>query len=241
MALEFQPIGIIRSCYTGKFGIPRQPRLVTAAEAVLELLPPFAREEAFSGLEGFSHLWLVFVFHDCIGAGWKPTVRPPRLGGRRKVGVFASRSPYRPNPIGISAVELIGMERRADGVALRLGGADLLDGTPVLDVKPYVPYADAIPEARGGFAPRAPGADWAVTFSTQARRRIAAEDPSGKRRMSLLITQILRQDPRPGYMERYPDRREFGMRLYDLDIRWRIADGSIEVIEILSHPHEPES
>jgi tRNA-Thr(GGU) m(6)t(6)A37 methyltransferase TsaA len=115
LALEFRPIGVVRSCYTGRFGVPRQPRLVTAAEARLELLPEFAREEAFAGLEGFSHVWLIFVFHDCPGAGWSPTVRPPRLGGRRKVGVFASRSPYRPNPIGISAVRLIGLERRPGG------------------------------------------------------------------------------------------------------------------------------
>lgn len=229
---NFEPIGIIRSCYSGKFGIPRQPRLVTAAESQLELFPEFAREEAFAGLEGFSHLWLVFVFHDCVGAGWKPTVRPPRLGGRRKVGVFASRAPFRPNPIGISAVENRGTERRGGGLYLRLGGIDLLDGTPVLDVKPYVPYADSIPDARAGFAVDMPGRDWSVTFSEQSREQIASRDPDGSRQLELLIAQILRQDPRPGYMDRYPERTEFGMRVYDLNVRWTIDGAEVLVLSV---------
>lgn len=225
MGFDFQPIGIIRSCFTDKFGIPRQPRLVTAAHARLELLPGFDREEAFAGIDGFTHVWLVFVFHDCLGQGWRPTVRPPRLGGRRKVGVFASRAPYRPNPIGISAVELLGLKRDARGLALHLRGVDLLDGTPVLDIKPYVPYADAIPNASGGFAPGAPGGRWQVAFTPEAERQIASADPDGTRELRLLIAQVLEQDPRPGYMDLYPERREFGMQLYDLDIAWRLDPG----------------
>jgi tRNA-Thr(GGU) m(6)t(6)A37 methyltransferase TsaA len=232
MDIELKSIGVIRSCFTDKFGIPRQARLVTAAEARLELSPPYARPEAFSSIEGFSHVWLVFVFHDCLSAGWSPTVRPPRLGGKRKVGVFASRAPYRPNPIGISAVELIGLEQSKKGLALRLRGVDLLNGTPVLDVKPYVPYADAIPEATPGFAAEPPGVDWEVSFSMEARRQIAKQDPRGERQLGLLITQILKQDPRPGYMDRYPTRREFGMKLYDLDVLWRINDGNVQVVSV---------
>jgi tRNA-Thr(GGU) m(6)t(6)A37 methyltransferase TsaA len=228
------PIGVVHSCFTGRFGIPRQPRLVTAGEARLELYPPYAREEAFSGIEGFSHVWLLFLFHHSLGAGWRPTVRPPRLGGRKKVGVFASRSPYRPNPIGISAVELTGLDKQANGLALLLRGVDLLDGTPVLDIKPYVPYADAIPEATGGFAPSAPRKDWEIRFADRVQRRIAEEDPRGERQLRLLITQILSQDPRPGYMDRYPERREFGMRLFDLDVRWRIDEDGIQVTECTS-------
>jgi tRNA (adenine37-N6)-methyltransferase len=233
----FEPIGHIRSPYTDKFGIPRQPGLVTAAEARLELRPEFAREEAFKALDGFSHVWILFVFHqDCPEAGWNPTVRPPRLGGRESVGVFASRAPYRPNPIGLSAVEHLGLVRDAHGLALRLRGVDMLDGTPVLDIKPYVPYADAIPEARGGFAV-APRMDArAVHFSREADSDLDHFDPDGIRALRELIIQVLAQDPRPGYMDRYPDRREFGLRLMEFDIRWRLETTHIEVIEIRPAP-----
>jgi tRNA (adenine37-N6)-methyltransferase len=233
VAYSFEPIGVVRSCFTDKFGIPRQPRLVTAARGRLELFAPYDREEAFAGLDGFSHLWLVFVFHDCVGAGWNPTVRPPRLGGRRKVGVFASRAPYRPNPIGISAVELAGIERSRGRLALALRGLDLLDGTPVLDVKPYVPYADAIPGASGGFAPAAPGGAFAVAFSQEADQAVALADPDGALELRLLITQVLEQDPRPGYMDRYPERRAFGMRLYDFEVRWELRDGGALVTSVV--------
>jgi tRNA-Thr(GGU) m(6)t(6)A37 methyltransferase TsaA len=232
LEFHFRPIGILRSCFTGKFGIPRQPRLVPAARSRLELFPEFARDEAFAGLDGFSHLWLVFVFHDCIAGGWKPMVRPPRLGGQHKVGVFASRSPFRPNPIGISAVEYLGQGHGAGKLYLELGGADLLDGTPVLDVKPYVPYADAIPDARAGFASEAPGRCWSVRFSRDALGQIAEADPDGSRQVALLITQVLQQDPRPGYMDRYPQRKEFGMRLFDLDVRWTLDAQGVEVMAV---------
>lgn len=244
---SLRPIGLIRSCYTGKFGIPRQPGLVTAVEARLELFPAFAREEAFTGLEGFSHLWLLFVFHDAIAEGWRPTVRPPRLGGRRKVGVFASRSPHRPNPIGLSAVEFRGFDREGGGLALRLGGVDLLDGTPVLDIKPYVPYADCLPQASSGFVPPSRDQEREVVFSPQAlaqaraltQRRVPAQtrsmaparaaDLDGGEHLVDLITQVLRQDPRPGYMNRYPERRDFALRIYDLEVKWRETGGQILV------------
>ena len=229
----FEPIGHIRSPYTDKFGIPRQPGLVSAAEARLELRPPYAREEAFKALDGFSHVWILFVFHqDCLEAGWSPTVRPPRLGGRASVGVFASRAPYRPNPIGLSAVEQLGLIRDEGGLALRLRGVDMLDGTPVLDIKPYVPYADAIPEARGGFATPPEPIDLPVCFTATAEAELKAADPEGRQALRALITQILAQDPRPGYMGRYPQRQTFGMRLYDWNIRWRLMGEAIQVISI---------
>jgi len=230
---RFRPIGIVRSCFTDRFGIPRQPGLVTAAEARLELYPPYGRAEAIRGLSGFSHIWLVFVFHDCLGAGWRPTVRPPRLGGRTKVGVFASRSPFRPNPIGISAVELRGIDRREAGPILRLGAVDLLDGTPVLDIKPYVPYADALPHARPGFASEPPAAAWAVDFTAEAEGQILRSDPDGEKRLRLLIGQMLQQDPRPGYLDRYPERTSFGMRVFDLEVNWRLEHGRALVTSVL--------
>jgi tRNA-Thr(GGU) m(6)t(6)A37 methyltransferase TsaA len=226
---HFRPVGIVRSCFTDRFGIPRQPRLVTADRTRLELFPEYSRGEGVAELSGFSHLWLIFVFHDCLGQGWKPMVRPPRLGGNRKVGVFASRSPFRPNPIGLSAVELVGIERDRKKLVLRLRGADLLDGTPVLDIKPYVPYADALPDARAGFAAEPPAKDWRVELAPAARRQLQEADPTGERQLAALLEQVLRQDPRPGYMDRRSDRSEFGLRLYELDVKWKLTEEGILV------------
>jgi tRNA-Thr(GGU) m(6)t(6)A37 methyltransferase TsaA len=228
-SFQFEPIGVARTPFTDKFGIPRQPRLVDAPGRVL-LSPRHARREAFAGLEGFSHVWLLWVFHDdCLTAGWKPTVRPPRLGGRRSVGVFASRAPYRPNPIGLSAVAHHGLTEDADGLALRVSGVDLLDGTPVLDIKPYVPYADALPAAAAGYAQAEPGSRFRVRFSATAADAVAARDPDGTLALRRLIIELIEQDPRPGYMDRYPERRTFGLRLYDCDIRWRLDDETATV------------
>lgn len=147
------PIGTIHSCFKEKFTIPRQPGLVKQAKATLELIEPYNRKEAVRGLEEFSHIWVVFVFHKNESRGqWKPTVRPPRLGGNKRVGIFASRSPHRPSPIGMSAVKLEGIEESKDKILLHLSGVDLLDGTPVLDIKPYIGYADSIEDSYDGFA-----------------------------------------------------------------------------------------
>ncbi len=228
--LPFMPIGVIRSCFREKFGIPRQPGLVSEARATLELLPPYNPPEAVRGLEGFSHLWLIFVFHEIPAGRWQPTVRPPRLGGNQRLGVFATRSPFRPNPIGLSAVRLERIEIAQGRVVLHLAGADLLDGTPVLDIKPYVPYADGIPDATGGFAPSAPEATLAVEFSPSAAAFCAAW-PEGDLRT--LITQILRQDPRPAYERESTAPQRYGMKLYDFDLRWEMRGDTAEVIEII--------
>lgn len=232
MTYSFQPIGVIRSCFKQKFGIPRQPGLVTAAQATLELYPPYDCPEAVAELEGFSHIWVVFVFHQALRENWKATVRPPRLGGNQRIGVFASRSPFRPNPIGLSAVSLERIECNGGHCQLQLRGADLLDGTPVLDIKPYVPYADALPEARGGFAAQAPVSELTVHFSDAAERQCAALEASGIPDLRLLIEQLLRADPRPAYCAERETRQTFGMRLYDFDVQWCTVGNLIEVLAL---------
>jgi tRNA-Thr(GGU) m(6)t(6)A37 methyltransferase TsaA len=226
---EFQPIGIIRSCYKEKFGIPRQPGLVTAATATLELYPPYDCSAALVALEGFSHIWLVFVFHQALRDEWKPTVRPPRLGGNQRIGVFASRSPFRPNPIGLSAVMLEDIQCTDGHCSLKLRGADLLDGTPVLDIKPYVPYADALPDARGGFAAQSPENKMTVAFSELAASQCATWEQTDYPHLRQLIEQILQADPRPAYRTGTDEDQTFGMRLYEFDVQWRVSGQRVEV------------
>jgi tRNA-Thr(GGU) m(6)t(6)A37 methyltransferase TsaA len=230
-AFVFKPIGIIHSCFKEKFGIPRQPGLVTAAQATLEILPPFDQDEALKGLEAFSHLWLVFVFHGIPRGKWQPTVRPPRLGGNRRTGVFATRSGFRPNPIGMSVVRLKKIGRHGGKLRLYLSGIDLLDQTPVLDIKPYLPYADSIPQATGGFAATPPQPSLAVEFTDQSRQACADLETIHPG-LSELIVQVLRADPRPAYMGNGSKREEFGVRLYDLNVRWSLRQGTIVVHEI---------
>jgi tRNA-Thr(GGU) m(6)t(6)A37 methyltransferase TsaA len=216
----FVPIGKIHSCFTQKFGIPRQPRLVPQARAVLEIVPPFHQKEAFKGLEHFSHVWILFIFHQCRTKSWNPTVRPPRLGGNRRMGVFATRSGYRPTPIGQSAVALEKIIQKNGGLHLHLAGVDFLDGTPVLDIKPYLPYSDIVSEALGGYAHEAPSA-LKVNFSAQAQN--FCRGPAGVKYPDLeaLAAAVVAQDPRPGYVK--PDAtRCYGMRLWDLNIRFSI-------------------
>lgn len=234
-AVVFNPIGIVRSCFTEKFGIPRQPRLVTAACATLEILSPYDQDEAFEGLDAFSHLWLVFVFHGIPKGKWRPTVRPPRMGGNRRTGVFATRSGFRPNPIGMSAVVLEGMRRHQGKLLLELSGIDLLDRTPVLDIKPYLPYADIIPEAVGGFAAGPPRPSLSVGFTDRARQvcTLLENDHPG---FVDLLKQVLSADPRPAYINRQPARTDFGIRLYNVNIRWRIRQGAIVVHTIEVRP-----
>lgn len=224
------PIGILYSPFRERFGIPRQPGLVPDVPGRLVFLPPFDRREAVAGLEAFSHVWLLFRFHASPDAGPALTVRPPRLGGNDRVGVFASRSPYRPNGIGLSAVRLEAVELTATGPVLRLRGVDLLDGTPILDVKPYVPYADALPEASGGFASSAI-ARLPVRFAPEAEQRLCARPDQAEVRA--VIEAVLALDPRPGYRQGTPDSgRGLGMRLYDFDLRWRVRHGAVEVLDL---------
>jgi tRNA (adenine37-N6)-methyltransferase len=231
----FKPIGIIHSCFKEKFGIPRQSGLVAAAQATLEILPPFDQDEAFNGIEAFSHVWLIFVFHGIPSGKWQPTVRPPRLGGNRRAGVFATRSGFRPNSIGMSAVRLTKICRMAGKLNLYMSGIDLLDQTPVLDIKPYLPYTDMIPRACGGFASNAPHPSLTVAFTDQSRQTCIELEKTYPG-LAELITQVLQTDPRPAYMSSGSKRTEFGMRLYDLNIRWSVRQETIVVRKIEADP-----
>ncbi|MFW6345643.1 MAG: tRNA (N6-threonylcarbamoyladenosine(37)-N6)-methyltransferase TrmO [Halomonas sp.] len=217
------PIGVIESDYPDKFGIPRQPGLAPTARARLVLTPPFDDPLAVRGIDAFSHLWLTFVFHESPSR-WTPLVRPPRLGGNARVGVFASRSTHRPNRLGLSLVELLAVDTRS-GVRLLLAGADLVSGTPVLDIKPYLPWAESRPAARAGFAPAAP-APLKVGFSAAAQATLA-ERPDGDS-LRALISEVLAQDPRPAYRQG-AEERIYGVRLRDVDVRFQVEEDSGEV------------
>lgn len=223
--MELKPIAHIHSPFPEKFGVPRQSGLIEALRAQILFLPEYRSPEAVRGLEGFSHLWLVWVFHQAAQRDWSPTVRPPRLGGNARMGVFATRSPFRPNPIALSAVRLDGVERtEAWGTVLRLRGADLVDGTPVLDVKPYLPYADCVPDALGGFAAAPAAPALAVDIPPDLLERVPPE-----RRRALLG--VLAQDPRPRY-QKDPD-RVYGFGFAGLEVRFSVADGVLTVWEIM--------
>ncbi len=222
---SFQSIGVVRSTWRQKLGTPRQAGLVPAALGTLRLTADLA--PAARGLSAFSHVWLIFVFDRHVGGPAPLEVRPPRLGGARRVGVFASRAPYRPNPIGLSAVRLLGLDAEPDGaVTLRLGGLDLVDGTPILDVKPYLPYADALPDASAGWA-EAPLPDLGVRFAPRAEAAL-----TGRAELRALVRATLRLDPRPAHA-RLPEARTWATRLEDVDVRWRVdADGvCVDAIE----------
>ena len=230
-----QPIAYVHSPYRQKFAVPRQPSLVRTAVGDVVFAPGFTDANLLRGIEGFSHVWLLFLFHQSAAEGWSATVTPPRLGGNERVGVFASRSPHRPNPLGMSAVEVVSVNQRAGSLVLRVRGLDLVDGTPVLDIKPYLPYADCIPDAQGGYAAVAPAADTAtrlpVRFSETARQQLVTIDfPLCD--LAQFITEVLQQDPRPPHHSRTQPEREYGMHLYNFNVRWHVDSDGAEVLSI---------
>ena len=220
-----QPIAHIRSDFPTKFGVPRQAGLVEGLRAAVIFEPPYRVPEALRGIEGFSHLWLIWEFSENRREGWSPTVRPPRLGGNARMGVFATRSPFRPNPIGLSCVKLEQVELDTpDGPVLVVSGADLMDGTPIFDIKPYIPYADCRPEAAGGFAP-APEPPLAVEIPPGLMERVPPDRRSA-------LAGVLAQDPRPHYQD--DPRRVYGFGFAGLEVRFRVEGGVLMVVEILN-------
>lgn len=239
---HFEVIGTIKSPYQEKFAIPRQPGLVSAAKGQIILQADANNIDLVRGIEQFSHLWLIFVFHgnenlhndspERNKQSWKPLVRPPRLGGNKKMGVLATRSTFRPNPIGMSVVKFDGVKIINKQVILNVSGLDLLNGTPIIDIKPYIPYSDAINNAQAGFAQISPIAALAVEFTSQALQQLA-NIKDNYPQLNALITQILSQDPRPAYKQGKVDNKIYGMSLYNFNIQWQMGSlTSVVVIKI---------
>lgn len=222
--MELTPIAHIKSDFSEKFGVPRQSGLVEELTATVVFEPPYRDVSALRGLEGFSHIWLIWEFSKARRENWSPTVRPPRLGGNRRLGVFATRSPFRPNPIGLSCVGLRQVRRdRELGPVLVVSGADLMDGTPIYDIKPYLPYADCRPEAVGGFASVPKGADLEVDCPSD----LLAPVPEDKRPALLAV---LAQDPRPQYQD--DPARVYGMSFAGLEVKFRVDGDRLTVVKI---------
>lgn len=225
--IVIRPIAHIRTDFAGKFGVPRQSGLVPSLLGRVVFVPEFRSADAVRGLEDFSHIWLLWQFSAAVreGAPFSPTVRPPRLGGNTRMGIFATRSPFRPNNLGLSCVELKEIEYTAnEGPVLRVRGADLMDGTPIVDVKPYIPYADSRPEARGGFT------DTAAPRALRCRipEELLSQIPPDKRDA---LRGVLEQDPRPSY-QTDPD-RVYGFGFAGLEIKFRVKDGTAIVVDIV--------
>lgn len=229
MDYTMKVIARIHSDFPEKFGIPRQSGLVPALRAKIVFEPEYRNPDALRGIEGFSRLWLIWQFSAAVRDTWSPTVRPPRLGGNERVGVFATRSPFRPNAIGLSCVKLEGV-RHEDGLGdvLIVSGADLMDGTPIYDIKPYLPYADAHPEALGGFAPSPK-----ETIEVKSPPELLQKLPEGQREALL---GVLAQDPRPQYQN--DPERVYGMSFGGWDVKFRVKDGVLTVLSLAETEHQ---
>ena len=242
--MNIEPIGFVTSCYKEKFGIPRQPGLVPLAKATLTLTDNYSHPDMVRGLASFSHIWLIFGFHATAKQGWKALVRPPRLGGNERVGVFASRSMFRPNGMGLSVCKLdsVVMEpvnkdlnNTSMTVTLHLSGIDILNNTPVFDIKPYICYSDAIPDASSSYASDRPRIKHPVIFSETAKHQCIQEEKRSGIDILELISQILAQDPRPAFHQNSEEKhisRTYGMKLYNLDIRWKVEKQVVNVLSL---------
>lgn len=231
--ITFNFIGRINSPYKEKFAIPRQPGLVSAAKGSITLINQANNEELVRGLEQFSHLWLLFIFHGTQQQGWKPLVRPPRLGGNKKLGVLATRSTFRPNPIGMSVVKLDKIEQINKEIIIHISGLDLLDQTPIVDIKPYIPYSDSIEDAEAGFAQIEPDKLLKVIYSIKAKQDISKYQ-SEYADLAMFIEQVLSQDPRPAYKKKQVDEKIYGISLYNLNILWQMCPNNENEINVMS-------
>ena len=226
--VSIQVIARMKSDFPTKFGIPRQSGLVEELRSTVIFEPEFRNPDALRGIEGFSHLWLIWQFSEAVRSGWSPTVRPPRLGGNTRMGVFATRSPFRPNSLGLSSVKLLGVEQTKEfGTVLHVGGADLMDGTPIFDIKPYIPYGDSHPDAVGGFTDTAGDFVLNVDFPPHLLETL----PQDKRQAAI---GVLSHDPRPSY-QRKPD-RVYGVDFAGFDIRFTVAEKDLTVVSIEKAP-----
>ena len=221
MEYTIKAIARIRSDFPTKFGIPRQAGIVEELEARIVFEPEYRNPDALRGLEGFSHIWLIWQFSQAVREDWSPTVRPPRLGGNTRMGVFATRSPFRPNALGLSCVRLLGIEDTEEGRTLRVAGADLMDGTPIFDIKPYIPYCDCHPDALGGFTQEAGDYLLQVDFPAE----LLGVLPEEKRDAAV---GVLSHDPRPSYQQQ--PGRVYGMTFAGCNIRFTVEDGVLHVI-----------
>lgn len=215
------PIARMRSDFPTKFGIPRQSGLVTELRSTIVFEPEFRNPDTLRGIEGFSHLWLIWQFSEAVRTDWSPTVRPPRLGGNTRMGVFATRSPFRPNSMGLSCVRLLGVEHTKDGAVLHVAGADLMDGTPIFDIKPYVPYSDCHTDAIGGFTDTAGDFLLEVDFPAELLEIL----PPDKREAAKAV---LSHDPRPSYQK--DSDRVYGLDFAGCNIRFRVQEGKLTVV-----------
>ena len=224
MDVNIQVIARMHSDFATKFGIPRQSGLVEELRSTIVFEPEYRNPEALRGIEDFSHLWIIWQFSEAVRQGWSPTVRPPRLGGNTRMGVFATRSPFRPNNLGLSSVKLLGVEQTAEfGTVLHVGGADLMDGTPIFDVKPYIPYRDCHTDATGGFTDTAGDFLLEVDFPAELLKKL----PVSKWEAAI---GVLSHDPRPSY-QKNPD-RIYGLTFAGFDIRFRVKEETLTVIEV---------
>lgn len=222
--ISIQVIARMRSDFPTKFGIPRQSGLVDSLRSTIVFEPEFRNADALRGMEDFTHLWIIWQFSEAVRNGWSPTVRPPRLGGNTRMGVFATRSPFRPNNLGLSCVKLIGLEQTKDlGTVIHVAGADLMDGTPIFDIKPYIPYSDSYPEAAGGFTDHASDFLLKVNFPDNLLAQIPADKQEA-------MIGVLSHDPRPSYQK--DPHRIYGLTFAGFDVRFQVKDSTLTVLEI---------